>query len=268
MLSVERHWEAIASSLLLAVRLLAQFGFSSRSLRTHTIVILIACYLHCIQADDTYLRSSRFQDDRMRIRLWTLRTMLKRRLFSASDHSMIRALRQVFHNTVPLMKQVAFPSEALDTTLRRHGRLLQFSDEELEKMVDSCNRKSVFSILSLLYPCSDFDSNFHIDHIMPRGLVTRAELKQTSIDPTLHGKLIASVDSLANLWLLTDHENLHKSYRMPSDWIKDVMTDEGEQRYFLAKHDIDFLPTTLEDMPSFCIARRERILHRMRGILQ
>jgi len=265
---IEAHWETLARSLLLAVRLLGEFGFSGATLSANNVVIPVAYYLMARKADASYLDGPAHADDRERVRLWVLRSLIKRGIWGSGLDSLLNALRQVVHREVVQGKNLDFPTAAIETEMRRLGKSLDFSEEEIDSLLDTrYGQSSTFTLIALLYPGADLRGVFHIDHVFPRSMVSHRELKKTSIDPTRFDDLVGDVDTIANLQLLTGPENLHKSAKLPDVWAKESIKDEGERAYYLARHDIGAPPTSLEDYPDYIAARRARMGQRLRGRL-
>lgn len=265
MSQIERLWDTIARALLLAVRLLGEFGFSGPTLTANNVVIPIAYYLMARRADDSYLGAPQFADDRERVRLWVLRSLLKRGVWGSGLDSLLGGLRQVFQREVAQAGNHRFPAEAIESEMRRLGKSLEFSEEELEALLEArYGHKGTFALLGLLYAGADLRGEFHVDHVFPRSLVNHRELKKTSIAPERFDELVHDVDSIANLQLLTGPENLHKSDKLPATWIAASIPDEQERQYYLAKHDIGPPPASLADFPEYLARRRVRMAQRLR----
>lgn len=75
--------------------------------------------------------------------------------------------------------------------------------------------------LSLLYPDRDWkDAVFHEDHIFPQTEFQRSKLKTRGYDDAKVQRYLSTYNSLVNLQLLTDSENLSKNATPFDDWLK------------------------------------------------
>lgn len=265
---IEAHWETLAKSLRLAVRLLGEFGFSGPNLSANNVVIPIAYYLMARKAEASYLDGPAHEEDREQVRLWVLRSLIKRGIWGSGLDSLLNALRQVLQREVVQAGHQRFPTVAIETEMRRLGKSLDFSEEELDALLDArYGHTATFALIALLYPEADLRKDFHVDHVFPRSMVSHRELRKTAIDPARFDELVADVDTIANLQMLTGPDNIHKSAKLPDAWVKESIKDEVERNYYLAKHDIGAPPARLEDYPDFIEARRGRMGQRLRSRL-
>ena len=76
-------------------------------------------------------------------------------------------------------------------------------------------------VLSLLYPDRDWkDAVFHEDHVFPQSEFQVRLLKKRGYDETRVQSYMAKYNTLANLELLTDSENLSKNATPFDQWIQ------------------------------------------------
>lgn len=265
---IEAHWETLAKSLRLAVRLLGEFGFSGATLSANNVVIPVAYYLMARKAEASYLDAPAHAEDRERVRLWVLRSLIKRGIWGSGLDSLLNTLRQVLQREVVQAGNLRFPTAAIETEMRRLGKSLDFTVEEIDALLDArYGHTATFSLIALLYPGADLRGDFHVDHIFPRSMVSHRELKKTGIDPTRFDELVTDVDTIANLQLLTGTDNIHKSAKLPDVWVRESIKDDVERAYYLARHDIGDPPTSLGDYPDFIAGRRTRMAQRLRDRL-
>jgi len=262
---MESRWGQIRTSVLLAVRLMTSMGWHAGGLSRSRVVAILASYLMARNADESYLDSPKFGEDRDNVRHWFIRIMIKKD-WRVSDRVVI-ALRDVIQDKVSSAAEPNFPAVAFDATMRSFGFSLAFDDDEVDVLFSSrLTHKRALPLLALLYPMPLCRSEVHVDHIFPKSVAQGAcDAESLSLD--VANAIRGGIDSLPNLWLLTGPQNLHKSSKLPADWVGDAIADEAERKYFLARHDIDELPTSLEDFPRFVARRRERMVRRLRGLL-
>ena len=149
--------------------------------------------------------------------------------------------------------------------MRARGKSLAFEEEEIEDLVESKDR--TFALLSVLYPFVDLQSNrFHIDHMFPKSRFTRARLRQAGVAEECIPEFLDRVNRLPNLQLLTGEVNESKRDRLPHEWIANTFDSEGGSD-FASRYDLGEIPTEITGFNAFYEARRDRLHHRLRGLL-
>ena len=126
----------ITDSVYSAARLLREFGFSRHTLTAHMAVLPIAYYFHLCGGN------VKSPEDLESIRQWITRSLLKRRMWTGSQDSLLTRLREVIdehgHN--------GFPYAHIEEEILRRGGSLTFEFEELQDLAESKDR--AFSLLS------------------------------------------------------------------------------------------------------------------------
>ncbi|MEX2745611.1 DUF262 domain-containing protein [Rhizobium mongolense] len=74
---LESNWPKIRDAMMLAVQLLASFGFNNQNLRAESAILPIAYYLYARKLDGSYLLRAEYAGDRENIRRWLIRSLLK-----------------------------------------------------------------------------------------------------------------------------------------------------------------------------------------------
>ena len=149
------------------------------------------------------------------IRKWFVFSTLKNAFGSSSDTTLTR-LRE-------LLKQCGadtpFPADGLYKSL---GIVPSLADEEIEHVLEyQYQGRYTNLVLSLLYPDRDWkDAVFHEDHIFPQSEFKIRSLKKRGYDDTKIKEYIDRFNTLQNLELLTESENLTKSATPFDDWLK------------------------------------------------
>jgi hypothetical protein len=72
---------------------------------------------------------------------------------------------------------------------------------------------------------------------------------------------------LPNLQLLLGAANTQKQAVLPLEWWSKAEPDEEARRALFAAHDMHDLPARITDFMGFYVARRDRMLHRLRDLL-
>lgn len=96
-----------------------------------------------------------------------------------------------------------------------------FSHTEVENLLyTNYSTKYSYLILSLLYQNRDWkDHKFHEDHIFPKSEFTAAKLKARGYNKDQIGKWQEKYNTIINLQLLSDTENLEKGAESFDTWI-------------------------------------------------
>lgn len=261
---LEQNWSRISNALRVGVRLLADFGFSSSTLRADSVLIPLAYYLNKIEAGEHYLTSQLHSEDRERVRGWIVRSLVKSGIWGSGLDTLLLALRTAIRES----DQPGFPLTALEAAMISRGKSLRFEDDEIEDLAGmTFNDRRVFPVLSLLYPGMNFKHEFHVDHIYPRALFTKRSLLETGLNEVQIESINDKVNRLPNLQLLEGPVNTSKSAKAPMRWLREHFPDEAARDYYRARHDLGDVSETLDGFEDFFEARKVRIASRLRKML-
>ena len=213
---IEGKWEKTKESLATTVRLISRFGFRAKNIVAPLALLPIAFYL-MKRGDSSFDTSSDTEDAdvQVMIRKWFVFSTLKNAFGSSSDTTLTR-LREVLSTcggTTP------FPVDALYKSL---GIQPNLSDTEIEHILEYVYRGRYTNlVLSLLYPDRDWkDAVFHEDHIFPKSKFQVRALKKQGYDEAKVQSYMLKYNTLPNLQLLTDSENLSKNAKPFEKWIQ------------------------------------------------
>jgi len=264
MSALESNWNAIAHALRLAVRLLADFGFSERTLTADSVVIPVAYYLHKRNAKENYLTAHASRDDRELVRRWVVRSLLKPGVWGSSLDGLLLNLR----NAIRDHGATGFPVAELESTMSRLGKSLRFEEDEIQDLLSIPYRdKRTFSLLSLLYPGMDFRNELHVDHVFPRSLFAKRRLASIGVAGAEAEYLATLAEQLPNLQLLEGPFNVSKQDKHPGAWIEEHFPDHRARDTYRDRHDLGELPGEIPGFFSFHSGRQERIGYRLRSLL-
>ena len=183
------------------------------------------------------------------IQKWLILVLLKNSFGGSSD----RTLSNLRSELASISDYSKFPLTELN---RRLGIAASFTDEEIENLLHT-NYKTKYSylILSLLYPDRDWkDSIYHEDHIFPKSLFTSAKLRSRGYDEEKSEEYQQYFNTILNLQLLTDSENLKKSATDFDSWIS------TRDNNFKDRHEIPVLDSYHFDQFIEFIDERRNIL--------
>jgi hypothetical protein len=262
--ALESNWEGISKTVKVAVKLLADWGFSSQSLSADSVLIPISYYLYRRGLKDGYRTAKEYANDRDRLRRWVVRSLVKPGIWGSGLDGLLLALRTAIDDH----GVDRFPAEALEVAMSKRGKGLKFDAEEVEEILElRYGEKRVFPLLSMLYPDFDFHNQFHVDHIFPRSLFTSVKLAKAGFDAKQVEELGEQVDRLGNLQLLEGQQNKQKSAALPAAWAKSQFPDVATRGLYCDRHDLGTIPDDLTGFQRFYAERRVRLKSRLQALL-
>lgn len=262
MSKIQDEWERIKESVRNTVELAADFGYSSANLSANNALLPIAYYIHRNQLGNDL---SKNRTDRKAIKLWLIKSLLKRGVWGSGLDTLLLAIRSAIRDS----SSDGFPSDDIEAMMRRRGKSLAFENEELEDLVDTpFSDRRAYGILALLYPFIDVQKNqFHVDHVFPRAQMTESKLRRAGVPEEDIQTCLDRVNRIGNLQLLTGLVNQEKSAKLPSEWLRVEYPDPRSRKEHSDRHDLGDVPEELTGFNQFYEARRERMLARLSRIL-
>lgn len=262
---LEANWHSIKEALILAIQLLASYGFNAQNLRANSAVLPLAYYLYHRQLDLSYLSRVEHAEDRERIRHWLVRSMLKA---SGIWGSGLDTLLTLLRADIQQFGSDNFPVDKIESTMQQRGKSLRFDDEEVDELAElSYKNPRTFALLTLIFPGFDFSHHFHVDHIYPKGLFTKSKLTKAGVPEELQDQMIEASNRLPNLQLLEGSVNNQKRQKMPHDWYMQQWPNSDARKSHLQSQAISSLPEEIQDFMSFYDQRHETLLARIRVAL-
>ena len=254
MLKIERNWDAITNSIRIAVKLVSSFGYNRETLTSNNAIIPIAYYLFKIGATESYPTSTKNLVDKERIRKWLILSLVKR-AFSGQPDNVLRPIRKII-----LENHESFPTELIIDKFKGTTKSLLFSTEDIENLLHyKYGQGFTFSILSLLYPQLDYNNQFHIDHIFPKSLFTKAKLRKRGISEEDIETFYDWFNYIGNLQLIGAIPNIEKKDIEFKTWLNKIYPDQRNQDNFKEVH---YIPNTELDFENFIefFEEREKLL--------
>lgn len=214
--TIESNWESIKSALTTTVRLISRFGFHSKNVVAPLALLPIAFYL-LKRSNPNFDESSSEQDAeaQVEIRKWFIFSTLKGAFGGSSDTTLTR-LREILKVSDC---KARFPIKDLFNSLEIEPT---FSEAEIDRILRfQYQGRYTRLILSLIYPNRDWkDAVFHEDHIFPQSEFKTSKLRKRGFNKHKIETYMAEHNTLQNLQLLTDSENLSKSATPFDKWLK------------------------------------------------
>ena len=258
LLTIEQNWEKIKESLATTVRLISRFGFHSKNVIAPLALLPIAFYL--LKRSDSHFDTSSNTDDvrvQDEIRIWFVFATLKGAFGGSSDTTLGR-LRILLKDLDP---SAAFPTHELYTSLEIEP---SFNDAEIDRILEyGYQGRYTNLVLSLLYPDRYWkDTVFHVDHIFPQSAFNRRALRRRGYDDNKVETYMSRVNSLANLQILTEAENLSKNAVDFDKWI------ESRDGSFRTRHVIpEMQHYSFDVFDEFFAARSSKIVFKLKSLV-
>ena len=135
----------------------------------------------------------------------------------------------------------------------------KLADQDIEELLKcKYQGKYTYLVLSLLYPDRGWkDSVFHEDHIFPKSEFHGRRLRKRGYDDERIERYLSYCDTVLNLELLTNSENLSKSSTPFDKWLS-TRDSDFKKRHHIPKLD-DY---NLNSFDKF-IEKREALLTRV-----
>lgn len=262
---LERNWPEVQRSLVVAVQLLASFGFSGKTLRADSSVLPIAYYIQKRGLDSKYITRSQHAADRKRIQVWLTRSLLKASgIWGSGLDTLLAAIR----DAISSKGAEGFPEDALYEVMAKRGKSLAFTDSEIDELTEmEYGDKRLFTLLTMLFPFVDVaNHHFHVDHVFPYARFTKPRLRKAGVDDDDVEEFRDMANRLPNLQLLEGSENLAKKASLPAEWIEETMRASAKSNY-LDNHLLGTVPDAITEFRKFYDARKEVLKERLETLL-
>lgn len=215
---IEKNWDTIKTYIATTIRLISKFGFNYKNI-VAPLALLPVIYFLMKKGNPNFDKSS-YKDDvdiQLDIRRWIIIVMLKNAFGSSTDRR-LKNLRDIMSNNKMYDK---YPVDILNNELGIKDKL---SFEEIEELFSiPYQGKYTFLFLSLMYPNMDWKGQkLHEDHIFPKSDFDPGKLRKRNYDDNKINEYRSFYNTVLNIQLLTDSENLTKSSAFFDQWIDSV----------------------------------------------
>lgn len=262
--TIETKWEDLTNGLRVAIELISSFGYNLDTLTSTNAVIPIAYYILKLGNPSGFVLSVRYKDDREKIRKWLMTSLLKR-TFSGTPDNVLRPIREIIKKNPS-----GFPLPKIVDEFKGTPKSITFTEDDIQGLLDwEYGKPYTFSVLSLLYPSFDFRKRFHEDHIFPKKLFNKPELKKRGIPESDWETFQEMRNRIGNLQLLEGLPNQEKSSKDFKDWIESTCHGPDERKQYTRTHLIpDDADLSLKKFPEFVSKRNALIKQRLKEVLQ
>jgi uncharacterized protein with ParB-like and HNH nuclease domain len=260
---IESEWDNIAKALNLSIQLIASFGFNDKTLTAYNAIIPIAYFIKKNNLSDEILHSSNHLENRKLIKEWLVRALLKK-VFGGTPDNLYPTYRNIIADNLG-----KFPLDLLIDKYKGTNKSLSFDEETIEHLLNTQYGSAfAYMVLSLVYPLNH-NYKFHQDHIHPKKYFTHKELiKHGFVDEELRENYINSYNSISNLQLIQETENLEKSATPFSLWLSEHYKDEDLINY----KNLHFIPTdndlSMVNFLNFHLSRRNILKSKLMLLLK
>ncbi|MBU7008709.1 DUF262 domain-containing protein [Phosphitispora fastidiosa] len=263
MMKIESEWENITKAIRDALRLISSFGFSRENITSNNLIVPIAYYLKSIGLPNNFEVSTSRVEDRRKIKLWFVSSLLKR-VFSFMPDGVLKPVREI------IQKHGAngFPTEQIFANFKGTNRALQFTDDDINNLMYSkYSHGDTLVILSILYPWADLRHHFDVDHMFPKSEFTAKRLKAKGVPESKIDDFVANYNYIGNLQLLEGIPNIEKKAMDFEKWLKEVVP-AGELTDYKKKHFVPDVDLSFANFDEFLEEREKLLIEKLRDELQ
>lgn len=262
MLSVEKNWSRIIDAFRKAVELISSFGFSRDNVTSNNAFIPIAYYIYSIGTPNNFVDSSKYADDRMKIKKWIISSLL-RRVFSFMPDGVLKPIRDIIDDNPG-----SFPLQQIIKHFKGTNRDITFNEESIDNLLwTKYGNGNLLLILSILYPWADLKNNFHIDHMYPKCYFTEKRLLKADVAPDKVQFYLENVNYIGNLQLLEATPNKEKNSTFFDKWLEDTFKDQNQLKDYKYKHFVPNVSLEFTNFEEFMNGREELIRAKLKSEL-
>lgn len=246
---ISNDWEAIREAILILFSLLRSFGLNGQTLTSAYATLPILYYLYWTSHYKGITNDVIYENERLVIKLWLMKTLLVRTFGYRSDHALRQARKVLSGN-----QWECFPSMELADALEQHISDDAFYESVMQYKYDN---RYTFAVLALLYSHMTFEGvEYDIDHLHPQALWYK-ELCSLEI-----------YNSLPNLQLLPKKYNISKSDKPLEQWVQERVGKMNISReMFLHSSLIPDVDLSIQNFPAFFEARKQLLIEKLKEIL-
>lgn len=236
MMKIEANWDNIKKAIKQSVNLVSSFGYTGETLSSNNALIPIAYYLLKIGMPDNFVDSSTTKDNRVKIKKWLIRALLKK-AFSGQPDNVIRPIREILKNN----GNSDFPINEIIDKFKGTNKSIQFTEDDIDEYLLKLKygARETLSTLMLLYPSLDFSNRFHEDHMYPKSKFKKSYLRKMGVEEEQLDEYINSVNDISNLQLLAAQLNEEKLNTDFDKWFTNQYKTENDRIQYRT---INYLP--------------------------
>jgi hypothetical protein len=226
---IQQEWLSIKECIKATFLLIRRFGINPQSLTSKNAVIPICYYLYKKQNESqplykTINNLAKCHEQRAAISQWFYMALLKG-VFGGQADNLLTSMRDVLDKH---LGDSVFPLQKVIDRYTATNKDLRFDEEYVESLLNIQHGEGrCRTLLHLLFPEMNVTEIFHIDHLHPRSAFDKKRLAQHTFLQDNDDLLAFYSDqtnwnSIPNLHLLNDSQNISKKDRPLKEWIEDV----------------------------------------------
>lgn len=265
---IQSQWETIKLCIRETFRLVRRFGINPQSLTSKNAVIPICYYLYKKQANRQPLYMSinnltKENEQRETISRWFYMALLKG-IFGGQADTILSGMREVLRDHID---KPIFPLNEIIEKYKGSNKDLRFDAEYLDKLLDIQHGEGrCRALLHLLFPEMNPTETFHIDHLHAKSCFEKKRLKNHIFLQQDEVLMEFYADpghwnSIANLHLLNDSQNLSKTVKPLVDWIGRDGVAVSKQSLLVS----ETVSLKFDQFKTFYDHRRAALKHRLEG---
>lgn len=224
--------------------MISSFGYSKSTLKSNNAIIPIAYYLLKIGLPKNYITSSKTIADRISIKKWLNRSLVKK-VFSGQPDNVLRQIREIIRNN-----NNEFPYNEILNKFRGTNNTIVFTEEDIEENILQLqySKSDTLPSLMFIYPGFDQSMSIYVDHIYPKSLFIHKELKKRGLDKEDIQYYLDNIDGIANLQLLMKIPNIEKQNKEFKHWLNETSPSKEAKNSYM---DLQYIPDVNFDFTNF-----------------
>lgn len=226
--NIQKQWQEIKECIKASFILIRRFDINPQSLTSKNAVIPICYYLYVKQVNEEPLYKNinnlaKHHLYRESISHWFYMALLKG-VFGGQADTILSSMRDLL---VKHLSEDVFPLNQIVDRYKATNKDLRFDPDYIESLLDTQHGEGrCRTLLHLLFPEMNPTQIFHIDHLHPKSAFEKKNLNQLEYIKNNQQLMTFYNDSkhwnsIANLHLLNDSQNLSKNNRPLKDWLDD-----------------------------------------------
>ena len=262
---IQSEWNQIKDCIKASFLLVRRLGINPQSLTSKNAVMPICYYLYKRNKDSQPLyieinNLAKFKEQRLKFGKWFYMTLLKG-VFGGQADTILTSMREVLRNNI---QKPSFPLEEIVERYKATNKDLHFDDDYIESLLDIQHGEGrCRALLHLLFPEMNPTEVFHIDHLHPRSAFEEKALsshKFLESDKELYQFFshAGKWNSMANLHLLNESQNLSKKDKSLVEWLNDPNVNLSAQDLLVEDVGLEF-----EAFKQFYERRRSKLKERL-----
>lgn len=266
---IQSSWPSIKACIMETLRLVRRFGINPQSLTSRNALIPICYYLYKKDSGNEGLYNSinnlaKHHEQRELISRWLYMALLKG-VFGGQADTILKAMRDLIDKHI---EKPLFPLPEIVDRFTATNKDLRFDDEYMESLLNIEHGEGrCRALLHLLFPEMNATEIFHIDHLHPSShfemkKLTKLEFLIDDADQLAFYSASQHWNTIANLHLLNDSQNMNKKAKPLQEWLNDPNTHLTSESLLVKDVDLSF-----QNFPEFFAKRRaalkQKLIHRV-----